>query len=224
MGNSILKRKLKKTKRESAVVFILAFTLLLLSSCDMLKNVGLEKRHYRPGYSHSGGSLKATSINTGVININSETVSNGVVDFNKVKEKEAPVKEEKNSPMLIKHHLKGVTAKVSAKTKNMSRNIINIGAFPARKANLLEQPKRRAAENTNASIIKPDGKSYSFSTIVFIVGAIVILWALAAFFSSILIMSADIALALTIFFGIIFIIIWGMIVLWLKDFFCGGDS
>lgn len=224
MGNSILKGKLKKMKGRPPFFFILIFVLLSLSSCDMLKNAGLEKRHYRPGYSYSGGSLKATSVNAHIINLNSETNSNGVVDFNKVKEREGPIKEDENFPVLIKHHFKSAAAKVSDKTKNMGRNIINIGLTPAKKVAQVEHPKGQATANKNGSLIKPDGKSYSFSTIVFIIGSIVILWALASFFSSILIMSADIALALTIFFGIIFIIIWGLIVLWLKDFFGGGGT
>ena len=67
-----------------------------------------------------------------------------------------------------------------------------------------------------------EGKSYSLSTVLFVIGAVLIFWGLWVLFTSISIMSADIALALTIILSILFIIIWGIIVLLVKEWITGG--
>lgn len=217
-------RLIGKSPIKGKTILLLPLLLtLLLSSCSSLKNVGLEKRHYRPGYYvsiNSNGSLKAIPAANAdankkqVINSDYETI------FTKRREKETETKVHSSS--FLNNQENKVKSGVSHMGKKLANAVKDVGTTAIHKEKEVLKPKK--ADSSEGTKVRTEGKTYSLSTVAFVVGAILIIWGLSVLFASIPMMSADIALALTILIGLALVIIWGLIVLIIKSWFNGDNE
>lgn len=219
MINKLISKSLVKDR---AIFLFPLLLIFLLSSCGVFKNVGIEKRHYRPGYSISTNSVKIVPVKNTVTNENKKNTSNRGTTFTEIQKSEIQTYTKGESLSLPDSHLKKAKTIVSAKGKTISKKVKNVAMAPIHKAKAISKSEKIIS--ANAKKIVTEGKTYSLSTVLFVVGAILIIWGLAVLFGSIAMMSADIALALTIIIGLALVIVWGLIVLMVKSWFNGTGS
>lgn len=212
-----------KSLRESKTFFLLSlFLISLLSSCGIFKSVSIEKRLYRPGYSISTNSVKIIPAKNTVTNENKKNTSNRGTSFTQMQRNEIQIDTKGAPSSLPGGNLKKVKTNVSTKGKTISSKVKNVLMAPIHKAKTIPKSEKIIPNNETKGIT--EGKSYSLSTVLFVIGAVLIIWGLSVLFGSIAMMSADIALALTIIIGLALVIIWGLIVLMVKSWFNGTDS
>lgn len=206
--------------------FLLPFLLIfLLSSCGIFKNVGVEKRLYRPGYSfstNSGKILPVKNLGTSENNESKKNISSREAVLHETQKNEVLSNTESRSPTLVRSHLNNVKTIALGRVKNITNKVKDVTVSPIHKVKAVLKPKK--VISANAKKVVTEGKTYSLSTVLFVVGAICIIWGLAVLFGSIAMMSADIALALTIILGLALVIVWGLTVLMVKSWFNGTDS
>jgi hypothetical protein len=196
-------------------------SILLISSCGSFKNIGIEKRLYRPGYSVSTNSLKTVPAKNITACKNNKNAFDYKAALTEVQKTEEPKTTKKSTSTLHDNHLKKVKTLVFTKGKNSIKTIGKAGQLTLHKAKTILKPEKIISGNVTEA--PEEGKSYSLSTVLFVVGAVIIIWGTAVFFGSISIMSADIALTLTILVGLFLVLLWGLIVLMVKSWFNGSE-
>ncbi len=198
--------------------------ILLLSSCGSFRNGGLEKRHYRPGYfisTNSSNSLKAVPAGNTVPGKEREVVSVKDAVLNE-KQKKAQPETKKQFSAFVNSRLNMVKARVSNTGEKLVGAVKDVGTSSDHIEKATLKPEK--INSGKETKVRAEGKTYSLSTVAFVVGAILIIWGLAVLFASIPMMSTDIALALTILIGLALVIIWGLIVLMIKSWFNGDNE
>ena len=208
----------------SRAIFLFPLLLiLLLSSCGMVKNVGIEKRLYRPGYNISTNSANTLPVKNIVASTVRKNSSDTEAAFAERQEMEITTNMERDSYSVVNNHLNKVKAIFPEKKKKVTNAVRKMGLFPIHKAEPVLKPEK---VNSGRIITVPaeEGKSYSLSTVMFVVGAICIIWGLAVLFSGISMMSTSIAMALTIILGLVLVIAWGLLILMIKEWFNGTSN
>ncbi len=212
-----------KSSLKSKTFFLLPFfSVFILSSCGVFKNVGIEKRLYRPGYSIANNSLRAIPAKNIAANEKRATVSNREI-FTKRQNREAVTKTIVHLPGLFHTNLNKIKTIVSNKRKTITTTTKNAGIPPIPKAETIFKIKK--ATSVKSAKLPNDAKTYSLSTIMFIIGAILIFLGIFDLLLTLFpVMLSSIAIALAIAIGAVFVIIWGLLILMFKSWFNGTDD
>ncbi|MES2590425.1 MAG: hypothetical protein V4608_00985 [Bacteroidota bacterium] len=202
-------------------IFLLQLgSILFFSSCGIFKNAGIEKRLYRPGYSITGNSTKPTPSKNTVFSTKNETKSDNDSPF------EVQSLKSMNNAKELSSSFSASTEKTKTIVSNTRTNSTNTfksqSIQPAHKVETVLKTKK--AVSTRSTKLPQEGKTYSATTVFFVGGSILILWGLISLWALFPIMSASIALALTIIIGLALVIIWGLIVLMIKAWYVGDDE
>lgn len=198
-------------RKESFFLFLFLF---LLSSCSVLKNAGIEKRKYRPGFFIEGSSRKVIDTKKPGVDANCEPDLYCMIkvqlpdnDLNITvpkKRNEAlklNVKKSKTSVLIASHQRQF--------NKDKSEDFYSI-----------KKHEVSLKDNQNASVqpIKSDGKNYTISQVILFLVAIFLFYGILTLMTTLFpIMSFAIAIALSVLIWIpLFIVIW-LILLMIKQ-------
>lgn len=194
--------------------FFLFLFLFLLSSCSVLKNAGIEKRKYRPGYFIEGSSRKVIDTKKPGVDSNCEP---DLYCMGKVQlpdnDMNAPVQKNRNEAVKLNVE----KSKTSVLIINQKRQFNNSkgGDFYSIKKNEVS-----LKNNHNASVqsTKSEGKNYTASQVILFLVAIFLYYGILTLMTTLFpIMSFAIAVALSVLIWIpVFIVIW-LILLMIKE-------
>lgn len=196
-------------KKES--LFLLLF-LFLLSSCSVLKNVGIEKRKYRPGFFIEGSSGKIIDTKKLTVDANCEP---DLYCLGKVQLPDSDMNEtvQKNRNESLK--LNVMKSKTSVNNKKSQFNNGKSEDFYS-----IKKHEVSFKDNHNASVqpAKSEGKNYTVSQVILFVVAILLYSGIFTLMTTLFpIMSLAIALALSVLIWIpVFFVIW-LILLMIKQ-------
>ena len=194
--------------------FFLLLSLFVLSSCSVLKNAGIEKRKYRPGYFIEGTSRKVidTKKHTADNNCEADLYCMGKVQLpdNDLNE---TVQKKRNEPLKLNVE-KSKTCVLINKPQSQFNNGKSEGFYSIKKHEVYFK------YNPNASFqhTKSDGKSYTLSQVILFLAAIFLYYGIFTLMTTLFpIMSFAIAIALSVLIWIpVFIVIW-LILLMIKQ-------
>lgn len=197
------------------------FSVVILSSCGILRNSGIEKRVYRPGYSISHNSQKALPVKNIIPDEKSVAISNRK-NWAQGQTTEGVAKTDSSGAFHVNFNKK-LKAIAASKEKNVKKIVRKRGSVPIHKVETILKTEK--AVSAKSEKLPADGKTYSLSTAMFIIGSIFIVWGISVLLATLFpMMATGFAIALTIIIGIIFVILWGLLILIIKSWFNGTDD
>lgn len=198
-------------RKESFFLFLFLF---LLSSCSVLKNAGIEKRKYRPGFFIEGSSRKVIDTKKLTVDTNCEP---DLYCMGKVQlpdnDMNATVQKKRNESLKLNVE----KSKTSVLINNQKSKFNN-----SKSENFYSIKKHEVSfkDNHNASVqpTKSDGKNYTISQVILFIVAIFLFYGIITLMTTLFpIMSFAIALGLSVLIWIpLFIVIW-LILLMIKE-------
>jgi hypothetical protein len=198
-------------KKESFFLFLFLF---LLSSCSVLKNAGIEKRKYRPGFFIEGSSRKVIDTKKPSVDSNCEP---DLYCMGKVQlpdnDLNSTVPKKRNEPLKLNVE-KSKTSVLINKPKSQFNNGKSENFYSIKKHEV------SLKDNHNASVQPPksDGKNYTISQVILFLAAIFLFYGIFTLMTMLFpIMSFAIAIALSVLIWIpVFIVLW-LILLMIKQ-------
>ena len=204
-------RKASIFKKEPFLLFLFVF---ILSSCNVLKNAGIEKRKYRPGYFIEGSSRNFIHTEKLAVNTNSEPDLYCIAKV-QLPENDVNSTVQKNQYESLKPRIEKSISSVSIKNQKIKYSYSRI-------ENLSSIKKHEVSfkNNHNASVqsAKSEGKNYTASQVILFLVAIFLYYGILTLMTTLFpIMSFAIAIALSVLIWIpVFIVLW-LILLMIKS-------
>lgn len=198
-------------KKESFFLFLFLF---LLSSCSVLKNAGIEKRKYRPGFFIEGSSRKVIDTKKLTVDANCEP---DLYCMGKVQlpdnELNAPIQKKRNESLKLKVE-KSQTSVFIAKHQSQFNNGKSENFYSIKK----HEVSLRNNHNASVQPTKSEGKNYTLSQVILFLAAIFLYYGIFTLMTTLFpIMSFAIAIAISVLIWIpVFIVIW-LILLIIKQ-------
>lgn len=202
-------------------VFLYSFFFVFFSSCGILKNLGVEKRLYRPGYNIPHNSQKAVTVKNRTPDAKSAATSNRK-NWDQRQTTEGVIQTDSSGTFHVNFNKK-LKAIAAGKEKNVKKSVKKPGFVPIHKVETILETEK--AVNAKSATLPAEGKTYTLSTVMFVIGSIFIVWGIAVLLAMLFpMMSTSIAIVLTIIIGILFVTIWGLVILIFKSWFNGTDD
>lgn len=198
-------------KKESFFLFLFLF---LLSSCSVLKNAGIEKRKYRPGFFIEGSSRKVIDTKKPSVDGNCEPdlycMAKAQLPANDLN---STVQKKRNESLKL-NEKKSKTSVLTASPQSQFNKDKNESFYSIKKHEV------SLKDNHNASVqpTKSDGKNYTISQVILFLAAIFLYYGIFTLVTTLFpIMSFAIAIAISVLIWIpVFIVIW-LILLMIKQ-------
>ncbi|MES2140869.1 MAG: hypothetical protein V4511_14275 [Bacteroidota bacterium] len=194
--------------------FFLFLSLFLLSSCSVLKNAGIEKRKYRPGFFIEGSSRKVIDTEKSTVDANYEP---DLYCMGKVhlpdKELNETVQKKRNESLK-----QNVEKSKTSVLINNQKSQFNNGKSEVFYSIKKHEVSFKNNYDASVQLTKSDGKNYTIFQVILFVVAISIFYGILTLMTALFpIMSFAIALALSVLIWIpVFIVIW-LILLTIKE-------
>lgn len=211
MNFSSTLRKASIFKKESFFLFLFVF---ILSSCSVLKNAGIEKRKYRPGFFIEGSSRKVIDTKKPTVDTNCER---DLYCMGKVQLPDNDVNStvQKNQYESLKPRIEKSRSSVSIKNQKIkysNSKIENLSSIKKHEVSF------KNIHNSSVQPPKSEGKNYTISQVILFLVAIFLFYGILTLMTTLFpIMSFAIAIALSVLIWIpVFIVIW-LILLMIKE-------